>query len=367
MPKPCLKYKMLFNPTDYTTVFLSYDEPNCEDNYRHLLSLNPQALRVHGVKGSDTAHKEVAKLSKTDNVIIVDGDNFVKHNFFTTTLELPNDVNLNTSVLSFSAYNTINGNSYGNGGIKVWPVKLIEDMQTHENGTGVDFDIASYIELDDVASEIHFASDFQAFRAGFREGIKLLLENNNPKTLDTIDHRNYDRLWMWSHVGSDTKHGNYAIYGTRLAMNWLLTKHYDYHQIMDFDMFDDIFTGKIEGANDLVKNFNDPFFGDVLDDNTSKAIRESYIAPKRVSEEIDSSKAAWAMAFRGITKINDINEINKRCTMGRDKLYGNYLISGARAGKQFKELYGNSHSMLSNIFNYNWLSTEYDRLHSNPV
>ena len=91
---------MLFNPLDYTTVFLSYDEPNAEENYRHLLTLNPQALRVHGVKGSDTAHKEVAKLSKTDSVIIVDADNFVKSYFFTNTIELKDDIDINNCVLN---------------------------------------------------------------------------------------------------------------------------------------------------------------------------------------------------------------------------------------------------------------------------
>jgi hypothetical protein len=92
---------MLFTPLDYTTVFLSYDEPNCEENYQHLLSLNPNALRVHGVKGSDKAHKEVAKLSKSQSVIIVDGDNFVKPSFYNTTIELPDTIDMNTSVYPY--------------------------------------------------------------------------------------------------------------------------------------------------------------------------------------------------------------------------------------------------------------------------
>ena len=77
---------MLFRTKDYPTVFLSYDEPNCEENYEHLRKICPNYVyRVHGVKGSDTAHKEVAKLSTTQNVIVVDADNFVKPDFFTTT------------------------------------------------------------------------------------------------------------------------------------------------------------------------------------------------------------------------------------------------------------------------------------------
>ena len=79
---------MLFNPKYYTTVFLSYDEPNCEENYQHLLVLNPNALRVHGVEGSDAAHKACAELATTDRVVIVDGDNWVRDNFYTTDINI---------------------------------------------------------------------------------------------------------------------------------------------------------------------------------------------------------------------------------------------------------------------------------------
>ena len=50
------------NPNVYDVVFLSYDEPNAEENYQHLLSIRPKAKRVHGVKGSDAAHKACAEL-----------------------------------------------------------------------------------------------------------------------------------------------------------------------------------------------------------------------------------------------------------------------------------------------------------------
>ena len=37
----------------------------------------PWAKRVHGVKGSDAAHKACAELSDTDHFITVDGDNII--------------------------------------------------------------------------------------------------------------------------------------------------------------------------------------------------------------------------------------------------------------------------------------------------
>jgi hypothetical protein len=46
-------------------IFLSYDEPNAEKNYADLLTKVPWAKRVHGVKGSDAAHKACAAKCET--------------------------------------------------------------------------------------------------------------------------------------------------------------------------------------------------------------------------------------------------------------------------------------------------------------
>lgn len=229
---------MLFNPRSHTTVFLSYDEPNCEENYQHLLTLCPNALRVHGVKGSDTAHKAVAFASFTENVIVVDGDNFVKPTFYDTTFELPESYDSKTNVLSFSAYNIINGNCYGNGGIKVWPVSLLESMKTHENGDedSIDFDFSTYIQVNMIASETRVnSSPLQAWRAGFREGIKLTQDEN-------INWRNYDRLWRWMHLGMDVDNGVYAIHGARSSFYLSRVKQWECPEgVKDFDFLNKMF------------------------------------------------------------------------------------------------------------------------------
>lgn len=229
---------MRFNPKDYSVVFLSYDEPNCEENYQHLLTLRPDALRVHGVKGSDTAHKKCAEISLTSRVIIVDGDNVVNRNFFSTTFDLPDNYNPDTSVLSFTAHNIINGCQYGNGGIKVWPVSLIQTMQTHENGdkNSIDFDFSNYIQVNHVASEVHVnASPLQAWRAGFREGVKLTQDND-------INWRNYDRLWRWMHVGSDVPNGIWAMHGARSSFYLSRVTKWDCPEgVKDFDFLNKMF------------------------------------------------------------------------------------------------------------------------------
>ena len=361
---------MKFAPKDYSVVFLSYDEPNCEENYNHLLNLNPQTLRVHGVKGSDTAHKECAKLAQTDSVIIVDGDNFVKPEFFNTSLDLPIN-NLQTKVLSFSAYNTINGNSYGNGGIKVWPVSLLNSMRTHENGSGVDFDMTTYSELDIVASDIRFASDYQAFRAGFREGVKLLLENNLPKALTQIDYRNFDRLWMWSHVGADMPHGEHAIYGARLAINWMLTQTFDYNNIIDFESIEDYYTGSVADSNQLFHlvrtETNNWLLGDVLSVEDSRHYRLEHVAPYRTKDNLDTAFKSWAHYFQLGTKLTNANEANKMQILARSQPFGLYKFDGISMGKEHRLQHSNNSAMLSKIYDYGWLKEQYDRLYTDTV
>lgn len=358
---------MIFNPNEHSIVFLSYDEPNCEVNYQHLRELCPNVLRVHGIRGSDTAHKRVAEISKTQNVIIIDADNFVNRHFFTDTIIVPDQYNKNTNVLSFSSYNTINGNCYGNGGIKVWPVELLKSMKTHENGTGVDFDLSNYIELDYVASEIHFGSGYQAWRAGFREGVKLLLENDKLVPFKDIDYRNFDRLWLWSHVGTDVKYGEYSIYGCRQAVYFMLNHKFNHHEIIDFKHIEDYYTGKIKDSNRLfylVRVVTDNwFFGDVLDQETSKKIREAYINPSRIKQN-DDEFMIWADSFRTCAKNFDENKSIKLCTTGRDLPHSEKRMNGAKLGLEYYKEHRHNYKKLSLIYDYEFLKELYDEIYS---
>ena len=58
----------------YDIVFISYQEPNADENYNKLLKRFPLAKRVHGVKGIHQAHIEAAKKACTKMFYVVDGD-----------------------------------------------------------------------------------------------------------------------------------------------------------------------------------------------------------------------------------------------------------------------------------------------------
>lgn len=282
---------MTFDPNEYPTVFLSYDEPNRDANYKHLLTLCPNAQSVDGVKGSDAAHKQVADLVQSKRVIIVDGDNFVKPEFYKQTYDLGN-IDFDNSVISFTGNNIINGQQYGNGGIKSWPVALLKSMRTHENSesenTMVDFDFKNYKQYSYVASDLHInSSPLQAWRAGFREGVKLLLDNGKfERDIHNIDWRNYDRLWNWMHIGQDVHNGLWAIHGARFGC-WKGVTNIDLNKLHDFDYITDMFyelydTNKNRLLDDCnrIGNLirvatNDKRIGNVYSPEDSKKYRET--------------------------------------------------------------------------------------------
>ena len=235
-----------FKVTDCDIIYLSYDEPNAEKNYADLVAKVPWAKRVHGVDGSDAAHKACARLSETERVIVIDGDNTIRPEFLKQEIEFKPETMLDKSVISWGARNTINGLIYGNGGIKCWPTQLVLDMKTHENAesenakTQVDFcwDI-NYIQMDSCMSDVHNnATPQQAWRAGFREGVKMgLLEGSKVDTTNftkQVHWKNFHRLLVWMHVGMDIKNGDWAIYGARQGCYMTNCTDWDYLNVRDF-------------------------------------------------------------------------------------------------------------------------------------
>jgi cellulose synthase/poly-beta-1,6-N-acetylglucosamine synthase-like glycosyltransferase len=255
------KYRMLFETKNYPVVFLSYNEPNYKRNLDILLSIRPDTLHVHGIKGSDAAHKNVAKTvfesyPNSTHVIVVDGDNEIHNDFFEYRTIISDSIDLNKHVISFSARNVINGNQYGNGSIKVWPIQLLFDMETHENSpdvSNIDFDTSKYLELNYSGSDtVVNSTPLQAWRSGYREGIKLTEKIN----YNDINWRNYDRLWRWMHIGSDVTNGLWAIYGARLGCYRGL-QNKNNGNVKDFDYLDDVFYGFYQLYKDnLVEEIN---------------------------------------------------------------------------------------------------------------
>ena len=234
-----------FRVTDYDIIYLSYDEPNAEKNYADLCKKIPWAKRVHGVEGSDAAHKACANLSETDRFITVDADNIVREDFLNQELNFDEHTDLNSCVISWAGRNQINGLMYGNGGLKCWPKEFVLNMRTHENAdpknahAQVDFcwDM-KYIQQNSCFSDVfnnHTAQ--QAWRAGFREGCKMALDRGLRVTTDEfkiLHWKNLQRLYIWLMVGADVENGLWAIYGAREGLYMTMCTDWDYVQVRDF-------------------------------------------------------------------------------------------------------------------------------------
>jgi hypothetical protein len=82
------------------------------------------------------------------------------------------------------------------------------------------------------------ASAQQAWRAGFREGVKMgLLEGSkaDPSNFEKQVHwKNFHRLLVWMHVGMDVVNGEWAIYGARQGCYMTNCTDWDYINVRDF-------------------------------------------------------------------------------------------------------------------------------------
>ena len=216
--------------SELPVVFISYDEPNADRNFALLQAEVPGALRVHGVKGFDAAHRQAGTIAHAPHVVTVDGDNRpIEPGFFQRRIDLlPADL---SAVISFSALLPHNGLVYGNGGVKIWPRPLLQTLRTHEaartGGLTVDF----------------------AWRIPYVQarGVRLCMERGRlasehyPDMAPGEALRKHlpapvlDRLRIWCSVGRDTENGAYAILGARMGCVMVMLDGFDAQNIADFD------------------------------------------------------------------------------------------------------------------------------------
>jgi hypothetical protein len=228
----------------------------------------PWAKRVDGVKGSDAAHKAAAAASDTDRFVLVDGDNLPDPVFFNQCLTL--DASNIDCVFRYRAKNHINGLMYGNGGLSIWTRDFANNMRTHENTDGRDetnvefcFD-PKYIAMHDCYSTTYpNGSPFQAWRAGFREGVKMCLNQGRRPSAsefkERVHARNLDHLTIWHNVGADVENGMWAIAGARQGTYMTMLTDWDFVQVQSFDALSEIWDeNKSCDPADLIMEFRDP-------------------------------------------------------------------------------------------------------------
>jgi hypothetical protein len=237
---------------DLDCIYLSYDEPQKEEFWLKIKNMVPWAKRVDGVKGSDAAHKAAGQVSDTERFILIDGDNMPDENFFNLQLDFTSkDKNYELAQYRWKAINAINGLRYGNGGMSSWTKSYVKNMKTHELSDGndnhtVDFCLDSsdnlYWSMYDCYSTTYpNMTPFQAWRAGFREGVKMCLVNGAKPSVeqfkDSVANRNMNNLTIWHNVGTDVDNGIWAIYGARLGTYMTMLTDWDSKNVQWFDNY----------------------------------------------------------------------------------------------------------------------------------
>lgn len=238
----------------YDVFYLCYDEPNRQENWRHLQSILPKAKKVEGIVGFDKALKTCASQSKTPYFFLIDGDN----QLIESRLDAPlGETGLkNHWVLSWSSMNQLNGLAYGNGGLKLWPKEVALNINTHENAKSEDATdycfLADYYMLNDFMSHtVVNKTPEQAFRAGLREGFKMTLVWGEQFHLDkhnfnkVLGGNNRARLKIWCEVGADVPNGLWAILGARLGFKLNVLDRVDSRVINSYQSINDLLTNRI--------------------------------------------------------------------------------------------------------------------------
>ena len=190
---------------DYDIIFVSYNEPNAEENYNKLINKFPRAKRVHGVKGIHQAHIKAAELATTDMFWVVDADAHIidDFNFNHQATRYEKDV-----VHVWRSKNPINDLIYGYGGVKLLPRKLTLDMDvnTADMTTSISKKFKAMPEVSNISA---FNTDpFNTWKSAFRECVKL----SSRTIAGQVDEETQKRLDIWCSVAKD-KFANDALSG----------------------------------------------------------------------------------------------------------------------------------------------------------
>jgi hypothetical protein len=229
------------SPKPYDMVFISYQEPNAEENYKKICKRFPQCKRVHGVKGIHQAHIEAAKLCSTEMLWIIDGDAVILDDF---DFDYQAPAWQYDHVHVWRSKNPVNNLIYGYGGVKLFPRELTLNMDVNKPDMTTSIS-AKFKPIQLVSNITGFNTDpFNTWKSAFRECAKLSSKIIDRQKTDETD----ERLTTWSTVGKDKPFGEYAIKGAKEGMMYGSANRGNVDalkKINDFDWLREQFNGDL--------------------------------------------------------------------------------------------------------------------------
>ena len=193
----------------YDIVFISYNEPNADENYDRLLQKFPKAKRVDKIKGIHQAHIKAAEIANSEMFWAVDGDAVIvedfKFDYETSTYE--RDI-----VHVWQSKNPVNDLIYGYGGVKLLPKNLTLEMNvdTPDMTTAISKKFKAMPVISNITA---FDTDpFSTWKSAFRECVKL-----SSRIIDRQqDEETQHRLDVWCNESTD----EYALDGARAGRDY---------------------------------------------------------------------------------------------------------------------------------------------------
>ena len=222
----------------YDLFFVSYAEPNADENWELLVERFPHAKRIHGISGIDNAHKACANKSNTRMFWTVDGDTVVDDEW-----AFDHDVSKwdRDYIHIWYSRNPINGLAYGYGAVKLWPKAAVMAHQ----GRWTDFttSFSGLKIIPHIIAETRFnSSPFEAWKSAFRECVKLSERlRHNP-----IDGEARERLLAWNTMFDESQpFYQYAKLGALAGVEWHAASN-DISLINDFSRLRALFDSALD-------------------------------------------------------------------------------------------------------------------------
>jgi len=181
-----------FSSVQQDIVYISYDEPESEENYEKLKCLYPNVKRVHGVKGMEQALIAGAEASNTPWYYAVFAKTAIepsfKFDFVPDYFQVPKHY-------IFNCRNRVNGLEYGHMGIVLYNCEMVKNGPGYyTDKMGLDYTVSFPSESIPLLScHGNFdTSPFHTWRTSFREVAKLsLFQSQNP----TFDNEYRLKIW----------------------------------------------------------------------------------------------------------------------------------------------------------------------------
>lgn len=189
-------------------VFISFMEPNAEDNWQRLHSRFPRAMRLHGIVGLHRAHIVASHMVRTEMFYVVDGDAVVDDDF-RFDHHVPDDRVDHVHV--FRALNPVNDLVYGYGAVKLLPTADVRTLADRDFKPDMTTSInRKYMVVHERSNVTAFNTDgYNAWRSAFRECAKL-----SSKVIDDqVDTETIKRLEAWCSFGADRPYGDDCMSG----------------------------------------------------------------------------------------------------------------------------------------------------------